>query len=99
MRFNNDSYYLKSYDEMEALFGDCPEALSNTNKIADRCNVKMEFGHLLLPEFPVPGGFGAVGYATSSLSGILSIIAAAMIFRSVRDAAVPQAVLWPICCG
>ena len=48
MRFNNDSYYLKSYDEMEALFGDCPEALSNTNKIADRCNVKMEFGHLLL---------------------------------------------------
>ena len=34
MRFNNDSYYLKSYDEMEALFGDCPEALSNTNIIA-----------------------------------------------------------------
>ena len=59
MRFNNDSYYLKSYDEMEALFGDCPEALSNTNKIADRCNVKMEFGHLLLPEFPVPEGFPA----------------------------------------
>ena len=62
MRFNNDSYYLKSYDEMEALFGDCPEALSNTNKIADRCNVKMEFGHLLLPEFPVPEGFDAVSY-------------------------------------
>ena len=47
---------------MEALFGDCPEALSNTNKIADRCNVKMEFGHLLLPEFPVPEGFDAVSY-------------------------------------
>ena len=62
MRFNNDSYYLKSYDEMEALFGDCPEALSNTNKIADRCHVTMEFGHLLLPEFPVPEGFDAVSY-------------------------------------
>ncbi len=62
MRFPNDSFYLKSYEEMETLFGDCPESLENTNKIADRCNVKMEFGHLLLPEFPVPDGFNAVSY-------------------------------------
>ena len=62
MRFPNDSFYLKSADEMAALFGDCPEALENTNKIADRCNVKLEFGHLLLPEFPVPEGYDAVSY-------------------------------------
>ena len=62
MRFPNDSFYLKSYEEMEQLFGDCPESLENTAKIADRCNVKLEFGHLLLPEFPVPEGFDAVSY-------------------------------------
>ena len=62
MRFPNDSFYLKSADEMAELFGDCPEALENTNKIADRCHVKLEFGHLLLPEFPVPEGFDAVSY-------------------------------------
>ncbi len=62
MRFPNDSFYLKSYDEMAQLFADCPEALENTNKIADRCNVSMEFGHLLLPEFPVPEGYDAVSY-------------------------------------
>lgn len=59
MRFPNDSFYLKSYDEMAELFGECPEALENTAKIADRCNVTLEFGHLLLPEFTVPEGFDA----------------------------------------
>ena len=62
MRFPNDSFYLKSYDEMAERFGDCPEALENTTRIADRCNVKLEFGHLLLPEFPVPEGFDTAGY-------------------------------------
>lgn len=62
MRFPNDSFYLKSYDEMAELFGECPEALENTAKIADRCNVTLEFGHLLLPEFTVPEGFDAESY-------------------------------------
>lgn len=62
MRFPNDSFYLKSYDEMAERFGDCPEALENTNKIADRCHVQMEFGHLLLPEFSVPEGYDTAGY-------------------------------------
>ncbi|WP_293832214.1 DNA polymerase III subunit alpha [uncultured Phascolarctobacterium sp.] len=62
MRFPNDSFYLKSAEEMEELFGGYPEALENTCRIADRCNVKLEFGHLLLPEFPVPEGFDAVSY-------------------------------------
>ena len=62
MRFPNDSFYLKSYEEMAERFGDCPEALANTNKIAARCNVELEFGHLLLPEFPVPKGYDTAGY-------------------------------------
>lgn len=36
-----------------AKFSDVPEALSNTLRIAERCNVELEFGHLLLPEFPI----------------------------------------------
>ena len=57
MKFANDQFYLKSYDEMAERFADCPEALENTVKIAERCNVTLEFGHLLLPEFPIPEEF------------------------------------------
>ena len=56
MKFANDQFYLKSKQEMMAKFSDVPEALSNTLKIAERCNVELEFGHLLLPEFPIPEG-------------------------------------------
>lgn len=57
MRFPNNEFYLKSYDEMAELFGSCPGALENTQLIAERCNVELEFGKLLLPEFPIPEGF------------------------------------------
>ncbi|MEN6413234.1 MAG: DNA polymerase III subunit alpha [Veillonellales bacterium] len=56
LRFPNNEFYLKSAGEMAGLFGEIPEALENTWRIAERCNVKFEFGHLLLPEFPVPQG-------------------------------------------
>lgn len=56
MRFNNDSYYLKSREEMEAIFPEDQEALDNTLEIAQRCSLELEFGHLLLPEFPLPPG-------------------------------------------
>ena len=62
MRFNNDSYYLKSREEMEQVFPENPEALDMTLEIAERCNVKLEFGHLLLPEFPLPAGETMDGY-------------------------------------
>lgn len=62
MRFPNDQFYLKSYEEMAEKFPDCPEALANTQIIAERCNVELEFGHLLLPEFGVPEGFDAASY-------------------------------------
>lgn len=62
MRFNNDSYYLKSREEMEQLFPEDQEALDNTLEIAERCNLTLEFGHLLLPEFPLPEGETMDGY-------------------------------------
>lgn len=62
MKFPNDQFYLKSEAEMLEKFSDCPEALENTAKIAERCNVELSFGHLLLPEFPIPEGLSAEAY-------------------------------------
>ncbi len=55
MSMTGDQFYLKSPEEMEALFGWCPQALANTAEIAARCQVDFEFGHLHLPDFPTPG--------------------------------------------
>ena len=54
MRFETDEFYLKSEEEMRALFPQCPEAADNTAKIAERCQVTFEFGKLKLPHFDVP---------------------------------------------
>ena len=62
MRFNNDMYYLKSRKEMEDRFPGEIEALNNTLKIAQRCNLELEFGHLLLPKFPLPEGITGMEY-------------------------------------
>ncbi|HOA43272.1 MAG TPA: DNA polymerase III subunit alpha, partial [Bacillota bacterium] len=56
MRFPNDQFYLKSEEEMARLFSDIPEALENTARIADACNVEFQFGELHLPEFKAPEG-------------------------------------------
>ena len=56
MRFPTDEFYLKSEEEMRSLFPAYPEAYDNTAKIAERCNVEFEFGHLKLPHFEVPDG-------------------------------------------
>lgn len=54
-KFDGTSYYIKSREEMYAAFRDCPQALSNTVLIKERCKaLKMEFGKLYLPEFPTP---------------------------------------------
>ncbi len=56
-RFRGDDYYFRSPTEMWNLFGaEVPDCLINTQKIADRCNVKLEMGHYYLPEFPLPEG-------------------------------------------
>ncbi len=62
LRFSNDQFYLKSYDEMCELFRDLPEALANTVEIAARCNVEIEFGRYLLPKYQVPEGYDLDGY-------------------------------------
>ena len=53
LEFKTNEFYLKSYEEMADLFSDTPEALSNTQKIADECNIEFEFGKIKLPRFDV----------------------------------------------
>ncbi len=62
MRFSTDELYLKSPDIMQEQFHYCPEALGNTVKISEMCNVRLEFGELHLPTFDVPDGRDAFGY-------------------------------------
>ncbi len=62
MKMSTDQLYLKSEEEMQTLFSYIPEALENTQKIADRCNVDIEFGKLHLPKFDVPDGLTPYEY-------------------------------------
>ena len=62
MRMDGESYYLKSAEEMAALFPDLPEALSNSLEIAERCNVELSFGNYHLPIFEVPERYDAQSY-------------------------------------
>ena len=63
MRYEGGQFYLKSEEEMRELFGNVPEALENTAKIADRCEVSIEFGKTKLPAYDVPEGYeGAEAY-------------------------------------
>ncbi len=57
MRFQTEEFYLKSEEEMLTLFPGCREALENTQRIADRCNVEFVFNEYHLPSFPVPEGY------------------------------------------
>lgn len=56
MRFESGELYLKTEEEMRALFPDYPEAVDNTVDIAERCNFDFEFGHYHLPRFKLPEG-------------------------------------------
>ncbi len=62
MRYEGGQYYVKSEAEMRALFPYALEAVENTQKIADRCHVEIEFGHTKLPNFPVPKGYTTYEY-------------------------------------
>lgn len=62
LKFSSDDYYLKSAEEMREIFSDTPEACDNTLKIAERCNVALEFGRFQMPEFPLPEGFTDAEY-------------------------------------
>ncbi len=56
MRFETREFYLKSEEEMRALFPDRPDAADNTVEIAEKCNFDFEFGHYHLPRFQLPEG-------------------------------------------
>jgi DNA polymerase-3 subunit alpha len=56
IKMAGDFYYLKSPEEMAALYQDIPQALENTELIAEMCNLKLEFGRLHLPEIDIPEG-------------------------------------------
>ncbi len=62
MRYEGGQYYVKSEEEMKTLFPYALEAIENTQRIADRCHVEIEFGVTKLPDFPVPEGFTTYEY-------------------------------------
>ena len=64
MRYEGGQYYLKSPEEMQELFRYAPEAIQNTELIAKRCNVEIEFGVQKLPQYDVPAGYTAEEYLT-----------------------------------
>jgi len=54
--FDGEGYYFRAGEEMEALFADVPEAIANTRRIADRCNLTLEFDRMMIPPFDLPDG-------------------------------------------
>lgn len=57
LKFPSDDYYLKSAAQMREIFSDTPDACDNTLKIAERCNVTIDFGKFQMPEFPLPENY------------------------------------------
>ncbi|MBT8361736.1 MAG: DNA polymerase III subunit alpha, partial [Deltaproteobacteria bacterium] len=53
-KFASDDFYFKSPDEMRKKFRYCPEAVTNTLEVAERCNLEIEFGNFHFPRFPIP---------------------------------------------
>ncbi len=62
MRYEGGQYFVKSEEEMKGLFPYAWEAVENTQRIADRCNVEIEFGVTKLPRYEVPEGYDSWGY-------------------------------------
>lgn len=62
MQYKGGQFYLKSEEEMAALFPYAPDALENTARIAERCNVEIRFHETKLPHFDVPEGYDSWGY-------------------------------------
>ena len=62
LRFSSETFYMKTPEEMKKAFSHVPEAIANTVKIAERCNMEMELGKYHLPHFPVPEGLTREDY-------------------------------------
>lgn len=67
MRYEGGQFFVKSEEQMKALFPYAPEALENTQKIADRCQVTIEFGNYKIPKYEVPAGFDSAWTFLNSL--------------------------------
>ena len=65
LRLYSKEQYLKSSEQMYALFADIPQALANTIEIAKRCNVNLDIGIVYLPNFPIPNEFTVENYLIS----------------------------------
>jgi DNA polymerase-3 subunit alpha len=76
--FSSDTFYFKSADEMKKSFKDCPEAISNTQEIADRCNLEINLDDYHFPEFPVPEGESLESMFTTACWDGLKVRFAAM---------------------
>jgi len=61
-RFDGQGFYVKDEEEMLELFHDCPEAVTNSVELAERCNFELETGRAFLPDFQVPAGETAESY-------------------------------------
>jgi DNA polymerase III subunit alpha len=57
LRFSSETFYMKTPEEMKKAFSSVPEAIANTVKIAERCNLELDLGKYHLPHFPVPEGY------------------------------------------
>lgn len=64
MKFDGDSFYIKSEAEMAELWPDNPEAIANTQRIADSCDLTIEFGRSRLPRYPTPDSQTSIEYVT-----------------------------------
>ncbi len=62
MRYEPQNFYLRSTEEMEALFSGYPDAVENTQRIAERCRLEFTFGKYHLPEFKLPPGYDSPAY-------------------------------------
>ena len=62
MRFETEEFYLKSEQQLRELFPGCDEAIENTARIAERCNLDFVFNEYHLPSFPVPEGYSNEEY-------------------------------------
>ncbi|MBR5500301.1 MAG: DNA polymerase III subunit alpha, partial [Clostridia bacterium] len=62
LKFNTETVFLRDPEDMAKTFAACPEAIANTVKIADACNVELEFGRAVLPDFGIPEGYNAETY-------------------------------------
>ena len=83
MRYEPQNFYLRSTEEMEALFAGYPDAVANTQRIADMCQLEFTFGKYHLPEFQLPEGYDSPRICGSCAMRVRQAVR--------RQAGVPQA--------